>query len=309
MPDKEIAVIGETQESLFEKRKEQLQIAVTVSSKITKESGVEVVYETRRVLQKARIDITDTGKMLREGALALQKRVIATEKELLAIISPEEERLKAIEDEFKKEDLKKERLAILPSRKEKLLSINGEDFWASDNEILEMDDMRFSVFFNSCKEQDLDNKKQAFEKEQEEKRLEDERIANLKRQEEENARRDEQAKLDAERLELDAEKFKLQKEKEEIEREKEASRLNEEAEKRAIENLKLQREREEVAKKAEEERLAQVKLAEEKAQRDSISYQNFLKECGMTKDNMSEFHKIDTPTETKLYKLVGVLKK
>ena len=309
--DKELQIINKTEEQLFLEKIDSLNQAVEVSSKVTKESGIEVVYETRKKLSAVRIDITKTGKMLREDAVALQKRVIAQEKEFLAILSPEEDRLKEIEDLFKKEALIEERKTLLPSRKEKLLSINGDDFWASDEEIVEMDDMKFSIFFNSCKEQDLDNKKQAFEKEQEEKRLEDERVAKIKQQEEENRRRDEQIKLDAERAELEAEKAKLQKEKDDKAKAKadELERINKEAGERAIEVMKQRALEEEKAKKVEEERLAQAKIEEEKKQQDSIKYQEFLKSCGMTKDNISEFHKIDTGTEIKVYKLVGTYTK
>ena len=58
-----------------------------------------IVKENRIVLKKARVQIEKRGKELREDALKFQRAVIAKEKELIAIIEPEEDRLEAIEQE------------------------------------------------------------------------------------------------------------------------------------------------------------------------------------------------------------------
>lgn len=127
----------------------ELNKMVVMAKTITKDMGLEVVKDNKTILQKTRTAITEKGKELREEALAFQRGVISKEKELLEILAPEEERLKGIIEEFKAEDLKKERLTILPERKEKLLAIDGS-IWATDEQLLEMDGMAFGIFYNNC---------------------------------------------------------------------------------------------------------------------------------------------------------------
>ena len=57
--------------------------------------------DIQRELQKARKFLVDTGKFLREDYTRRAKEIGTKEKELLAIITPEENRLKALDDEEK----------------------------------------------------------------------------------------------------------------------------------------------------------------------------------------------------------------
>lgn len=112
---------------------------------------LSVVKENRISLKNARVKIEKTGKALREDALKFQKAVIAKEKELVAIIEPEEDRLQAIEDEAKQIAEMKKRAKELPARREQLAALN-DGIEITDDEILKRDDIQFGIYINSRKE-------------------------------------------------------------------------------------------------------------------------------------------------------------
>ena len=244
-----------------------------VAQSITKEMGLDIVKENKTILQKTRTAITTKGKELREEALGFQRTVIAKEKELLEIISPEEDRLKAIEEEFKVEKVKEERLQWLPEFKEKLLSINGET-WATDEEILGMDSMQFSIFYNGCV------------------------VKNLEK---------EQAKLREEQAKLDEEKNKIAREQELREAE-ERGKIQAQKDLGQKETLAKQ-EKEATERKIAEEKVKEEKRLAEEAKKleDSVKYQNFLRKCGV--DGSGDFEIKDNGKEVRVYKLVDVYTK
>lgn len=215
-----------------------LENLVVKSKKIDSSYGLDTVKESRVIIRDVRIAITKKGKELREDAVAFQKAVIAKEKELVEIITPEEDRLKAIEDEVKAEELKKERMVLLPERKEKLLTIDGSVEWATDDQLLAMDGMEFSLFYNSCVTQVHERQQAALKAEQD------------KKDEEERSKA----------------------------REKELEQAQERGRLQAIEDEKNRKAGEEVAKKQQEEKLAKEKIENDKKLADSIKYQDFLKE-------------------------------
>src|SRR3990167_9340606 len=59
---------------------------------------LKIVRDHRLKLKSIRVDITKQGKAFRQKALDFQKAVISKEKELIALVEPEEERLDAIEE-------------------------------------------------------------------------------------------------------------------------------------------------------------------------------------------------------------------
>lgn len=73
---------------------------------ITNPASYQECHSARQSLKSARIEIEKRGKAAREDAVAFQKAVIAKEKELVALIEPEEARLKELQDA---EDNRKER--------------------------------------------------------------------------------------------------------------------------------------------------------------------------------------------------------
>lgn len=66
-------------------------------TEITNKAGYDECHAKRMVLKNKRVEIAKTGKAAREDATAFSKAVIAAEQSLIAIISPEEERLQALQ--------------------------------------------------------------------------------------------------------------------------------------------------------------------------------------------------------------------
>lgn len=85
-------------------------IALAASSQritaITNSASYQECHAARMALKTTRVDIEKTGKEARDEAIKYQKAVIAAEKELIALIEPEEARLKELQDA---EDQRKER--------------------------------------------------------------------------------------------------------------------------------------------------------------------------------------------------------
>ena len=130
----------------------QLQKLVSESKEIEvvdfdNKEDMEMVKSYRISLRDARVAVTKKGKELREDALKFQKSIIEREKELIAIIEPEENRLKSIEEESKLIKEKADRLAMLPIRKEKLDAIK-DGVEISNDELLEMDSNTFQEYVN-----------------------------------------------------------------------------------------------------------------------------------------------------------------
>ncbi len=203
--------------------KESQKIAVV---NIENPEEVALVKDQRIKLRDARVAITKKGKELREDALKFQKDVITKEKELVAIIEPEEERLSAIEEEAKVAKEKKDRIATLPTRKEKLAAI-GDGIEISDDEILAKDPEEFQAY---CNQRLADkNAKDAEELGRREKEVKDKEEA-IKREEETKAREEKARQEERERADREA------KDKEaKIERERLAAIEAEKAEKERLE--------------------------------------------------------------------------
>lgn len=199
---------------IFDPNVESLHKIVASTSKITASDlsddvQLALVHDTRLSLRDARVRIEKKGKELRADALKFQKDVIAKEKELLAIITPEEDRLKAIEDEANTIKERAARAALLPMRKEQLAPlmgvsmVDGDDAW-----ILDMDNDEFVAFL--IKFQGEKNERDRLEIEVEKKRLADEAIlAQVKKDAEvaERLRIEASQKLDEQRrIEAEAQK-------------------------------------------------------------------------------------------------------
>lgn len=156
---------------------------------INDKEGYQAVHKQRMELKNTRVLITKTGKEAREKALAFQKEVIAYEKELIGIIEPIETDLQAKQDAIDLEKEKLKRVALLPERKFKLVAVSVE---LSDDEILEMDDVRFDTFYNQKNAEFLEKKQQEILEAQAKIGAENKRIAEEKRIEE--ARKEAEAK-------------------------------------------------------------------------------------------------------------------
>lgn len=108
---------------------------------------VEIVKSMAKELGEARRSITGKGKELRQNALDFQRAVIAKEKELLELITPEEDRLKELLNEANKRIEIDNRKILLPERQAKLEAI-GDGLKVSDEDILAMDPSEFVGYCN-----------------------------------------------------------------------------------------------------------------------------------------------------------------
>lgn len=260
----------------FDHNIEQLQLVVAESQKIDETKTEEEIAEMRKKVVKIRGKIQSDGKDMRDEANKYRTLVLTEEKKLLEIITPEEDRLKKLEEQIKVQKIMEARKAALPLRKEALNKI-GDGVDVSDETLLEMDDEAFTLY-------------------------KAERITNLQEKKEEEVRRAEQEK---QRLaELEAAKETARKEAEEkAKKEAEEAIKKAEMEKQAAEQkLKDERARaEREAKEAEE-----AKEKEEARLARETEYRKWLKDNSFDESTMKL---INTEKEVQMYKLVATYTK
>ena len=197
----------------------------------------------RKEFKAARVGVEKFMKGVRDGANAFSKSVIAKEKEIVALIEPEEARLQAEEDKYNAEV---ERLAEI-KRKEEEEVFNGR--------VTQLGQLGFQMQYNTgyelhgcaitfteirlMAEKDWSNLlngdiQKARDKqlaiEEEAKRLEEERIAeeNRLREENEKLKREEALRLEVQRREQEEKEAEQRKRQEEIERKEAEIRQREE---------------------------------------------------------------------------------
>lgn len=267
---------------------------------------LKAVRESRITLKTARVQIEKAGKAAREDALKFQKDVIAYEKKLIGVITPEEDRLGLIEEEAEKLAIREDRLAKMPARIERIQTVGLTIFHdKTEEEMLELDANGFEAYFN-----ELGGRKVRYDAEQEQikhyeaaKKLAAE---NARKQAEQDARDAEQAERAAE---LKAQEDKLTADRLALEHEKEVAQAKKDTEER----MKREGEEKAAAEKAADDKKAAYEAVAEKVAYAKLAkdkeYQAFLKNIGMTKTNTSNFHKIETVTEIIIYKKVGTFKK
>lgn len=279
----------------FDPTVNELQTIASEAAKITvtdirDKEQVELASKKRKELKQHRVNITKIGKSLRDDANAFNKAVLTKEKELLAIITPEEDRLLAIEDEAAKVAEMDKRRALLPERIEKLTSINDGQENPSEDEMLAMDDASFTSYFNDRVAAKNEADRLEMERKAEEERLAKEEADRKEadRKAEEQRKADEEAarikeEQEAERRKIEEEKAELERQRREVEHQKELAeaeaKAKEEAERRAKEEAE-RKERDakeaEAARIKEEERRKAEEAEQEKKNKD---YKAFLKEC------------------------------
>lgn len=191
----------------------QLQ-SLTEESKAVDTSDIRAVKEVRIKLKSARVEITKRGKAMRDDANAFAKAVIAKEKELVAIIEPEEDRLKEVEEQAEILAEMKKREKEMPERLEQLSAI-GDGVEVSDEEILKMDSFAFGTYVNTRKGALLDKM-----------RLETEERERVVREAEEKAQREKEIADREEKARVqERERIELEKVKKEAEEKAEQERL------------------------------------------------------------------------------------
>lgn len=277
----------------FDPTEAELTSIVTETKKVTEESGMELVKETRTKLVKARRRIEVTGKAMRDDANKFAKAVIAREKELVSIIEPEELRLKDIEAEVERRAVLEARKQALPVRIASLDAI-GDGVEYSEVQLLEMDDNAFTLYkaerITAWQEKEtarladeqrkIDEEKASIAREkqieEDKKRAVEEAEAKVKRDAEERVRLAEQAQADAEKKAKDAEE-------------------------------RAERENKEAAERDERERLEAEKkeAAERKRLEKMTKYRTFRAESGWTEETKADYREENTGTEIVLWKKVG----
>lgn len=113
------------------------------------ESNLADVKTRAKELQKTRTSITKIGKTARDDATAWNRMVLEQEKELVALITPEEDRLNRVLDEAERLAEMEKRKAVLPIRKEMLATIGLN---IDDEELLMMDEDQFATRLSQEKE-------------------------------------------------------------------------------------------------------------------------------------------------------------
>lgn len=231
-------------------------------------TNIEQVHEKRIALRDTRIDIAKSGKMLRENALKFQKDVIAIEKELIDMLTPDEERLDAIEAEHKLRIEMEKRRVELPNRLAGLSAI-GDNVTITDDELLKMNDNDFNVYRLMRIENKLTADRIAFEKKQEE----DKEAERLRQKAIDDANREQ---LEKDRAELAAAR-KIQDDK------IAAENLAIAVEKARIDGIKEQQAKDEEAKRKEAERIANEQKQKDLDEAHRMAEENFniwLKQIG-----------------------------
>jgi DNA segregation ATPase FtsK/SpoIIIE-like protein len=262
------------------KEKAQQYQGLTIAG-IDDKDGYQLVYDAIQDLRKIRVAITKFGKEKREEALAFQRKVLRQEKELVSIISPVEDELKARRERVDEEKRRQERMVLLPSRRRMCEEVG---LVLTDEQLLDLDEKEFANEYNEKRSEFLEAQERARREEEERKRREEE-LERARREAAEQAKKETEeaaerkAKEDAERIEREREEeqrlaheaiTKAEREKQEAiakaEREKQEEidrirREQEEAERKRIQ--------EEARKRAEEgARLAKEKEDRERAEKD-----------------------------------------
>lgn len=295
-------------------------VAVTVgitSVDFADKTQMDFLRSSRIELKNTRVKIEKFGKGQREEALAYQKAVIAKEKELIAIIAPEEDRLSKIEDEAKAAEIRASRIESLPERKERLAAI-GDDVVATDDDILAMDGIYFEAYFNERVGNKNEATRLAMEAQAETHRIATAHAAAIEAEKTRVAQEVEAKKLATERAEIDAvrlanekEAARLASEKDAREREEKArieERARAEADAKAKEEARIAAEVKaaEDAKKAEAEAKAKAE-AEAKHREKQAAYMAFRDLHGMTLANKADFkEEVGTDGSVTLWKKLGV---
>lgn len=195
---------------IFDPNKDQLRaIAAEVAlieadpEKMTKDT-LELINTTKNKLVKARTRIQKIGKAQREPATKYAKEVKAYEDELLAILAPEELRMKDLEATAKEHAMKQERLKTLPEFKAKLEAIGDTGMFdfangsaVTDEFLLSLDPNQRDQFYNErlAAKNEADRAALAAEREAAEAKKQAEE-AEVQRQKEAEEQKAQQAKKD-----------------------------------------------------------------------------------------------------------------
>lgn len=285
---------------------------------------VALIHAKRIELKKARVAITNTGKTLREDAVAFQRKVIEKEKELIAIVSTEEDRLQALEDEVETKLEREKGLAMLPDKIARLKAVMGElmpthvDGQTLEDFILGMSDEGWATYYNN-RVQDKNEADRIALREKEE-QVERDRLENERKQKEIDDEKERLAKEAKEKVEREEREAKEKKEAEELAEKQRLQKIKddeeaaEKARLKAIQDKKDEDARIEKAKQDERDRIereAKEKKEKEEAEAKELAKKNifkkFMADLGYTEENADEYIIQNNNNVITVFKKAGTL--
>jgi hypothetical protein len=263
-------------------RLKELAAKSTSITEVTNKAGRDQAHRAAMDLRDARLAIQRTGKDAREDARKYADAVVAAEKELVALVEPEEERLKALRDAWaearaaeRAEEERKEReriqvmidaIAAINATPNRLFGASVDELTAAIDTLAARDMSDFDdVYLPNAQKAQADTiatLKDAREKRQ---ALDDEAAAIAAAHEQQRIEREaEEARLAAERAKLEAEQAAAREAQAKADEEarlarEEADRVA--AEERARQQAELDAQRE--ALEAQQRALAEQRAAEE----------------------------------------------
>lgn len=283
---------------------------------IDDKEGYNKVHEARMELRNLRVKVQKDAKLARDWHTKYNKAIIEAEDTIIGKITPTEEELakmeEVVDNEKKriKEEKEKQEQIKMQERFEKLQAVGVYSV-----NLIELGKMADSMF-----EEILKSATEAFEKKQEEERIEQERI---KKEQEDAAEAalEEQKKRDAEMEELrkknEEEQKKRDAEMEELRKKNEALEAEKKAKDAEIEKAKREQELKDAAQRAKEETEARIRKEQEeerihKEQETARLYkqkkmQEFLTKNGYSDETSHLFHIVTLPWKTVLFKKVDEL--
>lgn len=289
---------------------------------------IELVKKARLKLRNARVAIEKTGKAYREDALAYQRAVLEKERSLIAIIEPEETRLKLFEKSAELAKERRIRLAQMPERRKRIEDLGLE---VNESLIIEMDSVAFETHINGLVAEKNRKDREAIEAKEREQKEERERLAREKRSHRINQlvalglteKRDTlelgAIVVRAADLDLEDQAFSdlVEKIRPQIEQAKKdaaaaAQKEKEEAEERGRQQERERQEKEAREKKEREEREAREKKEKEDREKAELEskkkYQKFLADAGWSKEKAADFKEERADGAVILWKKVGTFK-
>jgi hypothetical protein len=233
--------------------------------------GLKSVESARKELKNQRVKIEKASKGMRDSATKFQKAVIAREKDFVAIIEPEENRLEGIEDAIwqEKERLREEAEKKESDRIQNMLDQLAAVNYAIDFHILKgMTDEQFQEILQDAKRDyeenarlmaiELEKEKERVRLQEEAKRIEEAEIARVRAEQEK-----ERKALEEERITFLAEKQRVEEDSRAVAAERKAIQDAKDAEEREKQRqVELEEARQEAVRKARIE-------ADEKAEREN----------------------------------------
>ena len=299
----------------------------TIISMPEGKTGLELMKDNKKILQKKRTDVVLILKNERSSAVDYQRQVINMKKEILRLIEPVETELGSKIAQIELEEAREKRLELLPERQEKLREVGCS---LPDEELLDMDDKTFATLYLDKKSEYLAEQERRIEAkritdEEERQRKEDE-LAEKQRKLDEDKRveaaRKQAAKEAAEQAVRDAEVAKVRADEARLKAIRDAEERAEQEKQEIL--MKANREKQDLIDKQAAEEAARVKAEEESAaakikkdqeEKDAQEklekvrrYKKFLKDNGWTEETKDQFLVDNQNGIVSLYKKLGEFK-